>query len=153
LQPHFRNFNKRVVKSPKIYFFDTGLLCYLLKIQTPEQLSDHPSRGSIFENWVISETMKSYYNRGEEPPLYFWRDAKGHEVDLIIDKGTSLYPIEIKSASTFDPSFTSNLQFFLNLQERGAAKSPAGDSVYTGDDSFDFKDFKVISWKMLKGLG
>ena len=105
LSPHHQNFNKRVVKTPKIYFNDAGLLCYLLRIQNSGQLYSHPLRGQIFENFVVSEYVKYYFNRGEDPPLYFWRDQKGHEVDLILDEGTQLFPIEIKSGSTFQKEF------------------------------------------------
>ena len=85
LRPHFKNFNKRITKAPKVYFHDTGLLCYLLRIKSTDQLSLHPLRGAIFENWVISEIMKHYSNTGQEEPLYFWRDQHGHEIDLVID--------------------------------------------------------------------
>ena len=147
LQPHFRNFSKRLIKSPKLYFFDTGLLCYLLKIRTPETIAEHPFRGSLFENWVIAEWMKSFFNRGMEPPFYFWRDTKGHEADLVLDLGPSLYPIEIKSAYTFHPDFTRNLQYLAKLQRQ--KNLPLGESVYAGKESFTFKDFFVRSWQAL----
>ena len=145
LQPHFKNFSKRLIKSPKLYFYDTGLLCYLLKIQESSTLQEHAMRGNIFENWVITEWMKSYLNQGQEPPLYFWRDTKGHEVDLIVDKGDSLYPIEIKSAYTFHSEFVRNLSYFLDLQKTDRR----GECVYAGDSSFTFKDFSVRSWQEL----
>src|SRR3989338_113708 len=146
LQPHFRNFNKRMIKSPKLYFFDTGLLCYLLKIQTAEMIQTHPLRGFIFENWIISEWMKSYYHRGLEPPLYFWRDTKGNEVDLIIDQGTVLYPITIKSAETFDPSFLKPIDTFQKLQGLKQKDEPLGECVYGGEETFSFKNSYVRSW-------
>ena len=86
LLPHFKNFNKRLVKTPKLYFYDTGLLCYLLGINTMEQLTTHPLRGNIFENFIISEYLKKKNNCGEEVNLYFWRDQKGHEIDLLEDR-------------------------------------------------------------------
>lgn len=147
LQPHFRNFNKRIVKTPKIYFFDTGLLCYLLKIQNTQTLSSHPLRGNIFENWVISEWVKSFLNRGLNPPLYFWRDTKGNEVDLIEDRGTSLYPIEIKSAATFHPDFIKNLTHFNEIQGLKELSSPHGECCYGGEGDFSFKDYRVRSWQ------
>jgi hypothetical protein len=146
LQPHFRNFNKRIIKTPKLYFFDTGLLCSLLKIRESSVLSTHPLRGNIFESWVISERFKGFYNRGEEPPLYFWQDAKGHEVDIVIDEADYLYPIEIKSSYTFHPDFIKNVRFFNQLQKTDRPP-PLGECVYAGDAEMSFKDFAVRSWR------
>jgi predicted AAA+ superfamily ATPase len=144
LEPHFKNFNKRIIKSPKVYFYDTGLLCYLLRISNTEQLFSHPLRGSIFENWVINEKLKAFLNNGQDAPLYFWRDAKGHEVDLVLDRGTWLEPFEIKSGSTFDPSFIENLDYFSKLQER-----PGGELIYGGETTFTFKNIPIRSWREL----
>ena len=142
LEPHFKNFSKRLIKSPKPYFYDTGLLCYLLRINTYEQLFSHPLRGAIFENWVVTERLKAFFNQGREAPLYFWRDTKGHEVDLVIDRGTLLEPIEIKSGATFDPSFLDGLRYFASLQQQ-----PLGEIVYGGDSSFEHTGFRVTSWQ------
>lgn len=150
LPPHFQNFSKRIIKSPKLYFYDTGLLCYLLKIRTSEQLAMHPLRGFIFENWIILEKIKSYLNQGIEPPLYFWRDTHGHEVDLIIDQGAKLYPIEIKSSYTFHSDFLKDLKYFQKLQKTKSKKSSEkfqGDCFYCGDDSFAFQGFQFKTWK------
>ena len=144
LEPHFRNFSKRIIKTPKPYFYDTGLLCYLLRITTPEQLITHPLRGAIFENWVVTERLKSFLNAGLEAPLYFWRDAKGHEVDLVVDRGTWLEATEVKAASTFDPSFAQGLGYFAALQQH-----PGGEVVYGGAASFPFQGFAVTSWTEL----
>ncbi|MDD2605745.1 MAG: ATP-binding protein, partial [Desulfobacteraceae bacterium] len=97
LRPHHQNFNKRVIKSPKIYFYDTGLLCWMLGIQGPDQLVTHPLRGAIFETFVVSELVKTRLNRGQRSDLYFFRDSGGHEVDVIAEVGDRLQPIEIKS--------------------------------------------------------
>ena len=96
LPPHHQNFNKRLVKTPKLYFLDTGLATWLLSNQNSEQLSTHVQRGALFATWVISELLKAPYNAGETSNLYFWRDRSGHEVDLLIDHGTHLSPLEIK---------------------------------------------------------
>lgn len=146
LQPHFRNFSKRLIKSPKLYFYDTGLLCYLLKVRDPEVLFEHAMRGSIFENWVILERMKAEFNHGKEPPFYFWRDVKGHEVDLVIDMGEHLYPVEIKSGVTFHPDFLKDAQYLEALQKKPHENRPPGECVYAGEESFLFKDFRVVSW-------
>ncbi len=142
LQPHFKNFNKRIIKSPKIYFYDTGLLCYLLRIQSQEQLSTHPLRGAIFENWIISELQKSFLSTGIESPLYFWRDQHGHEIDLVIDTPPILHPIEIKSGITFQPEWTKNLDWLNKLQNHNKSTI-----FYGGTDNFTFKDSAIVSWK------
>jgi predicted AAA+ superfamily ATPase len=145
LTPHFRNFGKRVIKSPKIYFYDTGLLCQLLRIQTEDQLSLHPLRGVIFENFVISEYMKQYMNMGLTPPLYFWRDQHGHEIDLIIDSGSELIPIEIKSGAMFQQDWCKNLIWFSKLQ-----KTQHQYLVYGGESSFDYHGLTVSPWKKIQ---
>lgn len=146
LHPHFKNFNKRVIKSPKLFFYDTGLLCYLLKIKSTDILSSHPMRGNIFENWVVSEKVKDYCNQGIEPPLYFWRDAKGHEIDLVIDEGNYLYPIEIKSSYTPNTNFFNNSAYFIALQKSQRKKTPYGEAYYCGDTKMPYKNFVLIPW-------
>ncbi|MCW8917601.1 MAG: DUF4143 domain-containing protein [Gammaproteobacteria bacterium] len=94
MPPHHQNFNKRLVKTPKLYFLDTGLANWLLGIQNSEQLTTHVQRGALFETWAISELLKTRYNAGETSNLYFWRDRFGHEADLLIDHGTHLLPLE-----------------------------------------------------------
>ena len=95
LYPHYKNFSKRLVKHPKLYFYDTGFACSLLKI-TADQLPMHYLRGGLFESFIISELCKAFYNKGHRPPLYFWRDQSGAEIDCLIEQGTKLTPIEIK---------------------------------------------------------
>lgn len=145
LQPHFKNFNKRIIKSPKIYFYDTGLLCYLLRIQSSKQLSTHPLRGAIFENWIVSIIQKIFIVQGKEPPSYFWRDQHGHEIDVVFDQSDSLFPMEIKSGSTFTKEWIDTLKWFTNLQ--GTSGSAL---VYGGGSSFNFKDCAVISWNIIE---
>ena len=116
LRPHHRNFGKRIIKTPKVYFYDTGLLCYLLKITDPAQLDFHPLRGPIFENFVVSESVKSYIHRGQQSPWYFWRDHKQHEVDLVREDGMQLEPTEIKLTKTFHPRALKNLRYLNKLQ-------------------------------------
>ena len=144
LQPHFRSFKKRITKAPKIYFYDTGLLCYLLRIKTPQQLEYHPLKGHIFENWVISEYMKHYCNQGLEAPLYFWRDQHGHEVDLVIDEGEYLDLIEIKSGQTFQKDFLKNINWLNKLQNRSIGKC-----IYGGDKLLKVKDIEIQPWHTL----
>jgi predicted AAA+ superfamily ATPase len=107
LQPYYENFGKRYIKSSKIYFADTGLVCRLLGIDTVEELENHYLIGNLFENLIILNMLKDINNKGKKNQLYFFRDSNQNEVDVIIDKGTSLIPIEIKSSSTFSHSFFS----------------------------------------------
>lgn len=144
LSPHFKNFNKRIIKSPKAYFFDTGLLCYLLRIKTIDQLKVHPLRGQIFENWVICEYIKMYTNKGEEHPLYFWRDQHGHEIDIVIDNGLDLSLVEIKSSKTFHKQFFKNINWFNNLPERESTEE--GTCIYGGDQALQLGTKNVLPW-------
>ena len=112
LAPYFENFGKRVIKSPKYYFTDTGLLTYLLGIEKPEQISRDPLLGNLFENLVILEAMKARYNQGLTPNLYFFRDTHGNEIDLIQQAGRELFGFEIKSSSTYNASFKKGLDHF-----------------------------------------
>jgi len=147
LQPHFKNFNKRLIKSSKLYFWDSGLACYLLQIKNSEQLAQHPLRGNLFENWVITEKYKESYFSGQEPSYYFWRDQKGHEVDLVEDRSTFLYPMEIKSGATFHADFLKNISYLNDLQGSSVPEDQRGGCIYGGDLSFEFKQHPVVSWK------
>ena len=100
LQPHHKNYNKRVVKMPKLYFYDTGLVCALLGVQNLNQLEFHPFKGSLFENMVVVEILKKQLNQGKSSNLYFWRNKTGNEIDVLIDNFNELIPIEIKAGKT-----------------------------------------------------
>jgi predicted AAA+ superfamily ATPase len=144
LRPHHKNFNKRLVKSPKLYFLDTGLLCYLLRIRDADDLAMHASRGAIFEAWVLSELLKIYHHQGLEPDVYFWRDSAGHEVDLLIDRGNSLVPVEIKSGQTIADDAFKGLAYWRTLPEQGDC---LGALVYGGASSYVRKGFTVKGWQ------
>ena len=143
LPPHHENFSKRIIKSPKIYFLDTGLLCYLLRIRETEDIPVHPLKGAIFENFVFLEIYKAFAHRGELPPLYFWRDRTGHEVDIVIDTGKRLVPVEIKSAETIDSSFFDGLRYYISL---GIPVSKTGVLVHGGDALYQRENFTVRPW-------
>jgi len=143
LRPHFRNFSKRIIKTPKLYFLDCGLLCYLLRIRNEEDLASHPLRGSIFETFILSEMYKVFAHSGEEPPLYFWRDQTGHEVDLIVDFGRNLIPVEIKSAKTVAPDFFNGLKYWMSLKGNATRD---GILVYGGEESQDREGIRVRAW-------
>lgn len=131
LPPFFRNIGKRLVKSPKIYFYDTGLVCFLLGIENEQQLSTHPLRGAIFENMVVLEFFKNRYNKSKLPNLYFYRDKSQHEVDLIEEKGVKLYAYEIKSAKAFTKSFTAGLDYFRNVVGKDVVSTQV---IYDGEN-------------------
>ncbi len=143
LRPHHENFNKRLIKAPKLYFLDTGLLCWLLGIREVAQLAAHPLRGAIFETFVMAELVKTLANRGERPSLYYWRDSNGNEVDVIADAGTKLMPIEIKSGQTI------NREFFVSLNRWRALAGERAVSptlVYGGAESFERQGVRVLRW-------
>ena len=143
IRPHHGNFSKRLIKSPKLYFLDTGLLCYLLRISDAESLLTHPQRGAIFEAFVISETIKAFINVGIDPPLFFWRDRTGHEVDLVIEKGDELLPIEIKSGRTVVGDSFKGLKFWLALEGNSQEN---GTLVYGGDKAFKRDAINLRPW-------
>ncbi len=144
LRPHFKNFNKRLVKSPKLYFYDTGLLSYLLGISSPEILTIHAARGYIFETWVISELLKGRLHRGLKENIYFWRDSAGHEIDCLVDQGDTLLPIEVKSGKTISQDFFKGLRFWAKIS--GTVGNPMY-VVYAGSTDQDRKEGQVICWK------
>lgn len=149
LPPHFNNFSKRLIKSPKLYFHDTGLLVWLLGVKQPEQLAIHAMRGAIFENFVISELLKDRYARGEPSNIYGWRDNNGLEVDVIIDQGNTLIPVEIKAGQTINKDFFKNLKKYRSLAGDQAEKAYL---VYGGDEDQDRSDAQVLAWRNLEKL-
>ena len=143
LKPHHKNFNKTIVKRPKIYFYDTALVCSLLGIKDKTQLSTHPLRGAIFEGMVITELVKHRTNAGQEINLYYWRDKTGHEIDIIIDMGTKLLPIEIKSGKTISSEFYKNIRYWMEL-----SKEKKSILLYAGEQSQKRSDnTEVVNWR------
>ncbi len=149
IQPYFENFGKRVIKSPKIYFFDVGLISYLLDIETTTQMSRDPLRGNLVENLIVLELIKARLNRGLEPNLYFFRDNHGNEIDLIYKKAHELIPIEIKSAKSFDRSFIKKLIYFREL---AGGRVPTGYLVYSGDLSYQVEGFQLMNYKNVSDI-
>lgn len=146
LRPYHDNFGKRLIKSPKLYFLDTGLLCYLLRIRSPDDLRLHASRGAVFESYVVSELLKNYLHRGEEPELYFWRDSAGHEIDIVVDQGLRRRAIEIKSGRTVTADFFRGLDYWRTLV--ADPEAPAA-LVYGGERSYTRRGVAVYSWDRL----
>ena len=146
LRPHYKNFGKRLIKSPKIYFLDTGLLCYLLNVRSSDELFHRSERGAVFESFVVSEMYKNFMHRGEQSGLYFWRDAHGHEVDIIIDLGNELIPVEAKSAQTIASDFFDNLAYWREVSGDDTASSAM---IYGGDRAFKCSGAVVYPWFVL----
>ena len=149
LQPHHKNFSKRLIKRPKIYFYDTGLACNLLKITTIDQLDTHYLKGGLFENFILNELLKARLNKAKPSNLYFWRDHHGKEIDCIIETPTKLIPVEIKSSKTYRSDFFKHLIYFNKL-----ASNKASDSflVYNGDENDVLAKGNLISWKRLEKI-
>ncbi len=151
LQPHFENFSKRIVKMPKLYFYDTGLAAHLLKLNEAEQLKTHYIRGGLFENMILNEIQKHYYNQGNNPPIYFWRDQTGHEIDCMIESASCFDLIEIKSAMTFQEEFLKQIRYFRKLNNN--KKTTTAKIVYTGDFHRKQDEFELLPWnKLYKSL-
>ncbi len=149
LPPHFRNFSKRLVKSAKLYFYDVGLLCWLLGIKTDKELAFHPLRGQIFETMIVADVYKHFFNKGDIPNLYFWRDNKGLEVDLLIEMGEVLHPIEIKSGETIFSNMFKNIQKWCEVS-KGYSGEPK--LIYGGDELQKRTGIQVISWKSIQKM-
>jgi hypothetical protein len=149
LRPHFSNFNKRLVKTPKLYFLDTGLAAWLLGIREQGQMAFHAQRGALFENLVITEFLKGRFNQGQQADLYFWRDSRGLEVDLLLDDGASLTPVEIKSGQTIAADSLTSLKKWCELS--GTTESPAL-LVYGGNRELANGNIAIIPWRKLAEL-
>lgn len=150
LRPHFNNFNKRLTKTPKLYFYDTGLACSLLGIRSTKELSASLFRGHLFESLIIADLYKQYLNAGEPAPLYFWRDQNGRiEIDCIIDRSGVLTPIEIKSGETIVSDYFTGL---TNFKELAKTASQPGYIIYGGDSEQNRSAGHVIGWQRASTL-
>ena len=145
LKPHHINFNKTIVKRPKIYFYDTALVCYLLGIQTAVQLSLHHSRGAIFETMVITELIKKRTNKGESINLFYWREKTGREIDIIVDTAGKLLPVEIKAGKTISNEFFRNIEYWCKLSQQNQSIL-----LYGGEQEQKRSDGKwVMNWRLI----
>jgi predicted AAA+ superfamily ATPase len=145
LEPYFENFGKRIIKSPKFYFTDTGLLTNLLGLTSVEQIERDPLRGAIFENLIVSEALKTKLVGSNDPKLYFYRDSNNYEVDLIFPHGRDLQPIEIKSSKTIPQAEqTKGLRYFAKLAE---SRSQKALMVFGGDEEWESSGIRYVPWK------
>lgn len=147
LQPYYRNYTKRLVKTPKLYFYDPGLVCHLLGIKRPEDLTTHYLRGGIFESFIISDIKKHFYNMAQSPDIYFWQDKSKLEVDCIIEAGEHLSAIEIKSGKTISSDFLQNLQRWESLLPPGTSHQM--QLIYAGNMKQQRKDILISPWNQV----
>jgi uncharacterized protein len=144
LYPYHENFSKRIVKTPKLYFYDTGLLCHLLKITKAEQILTHPVKGSLFENLMIAEYQKRIYHKNRTNDIWFWRDSAGNEVDLLIQDGLELNLVEIKAGQTVMPEMFNTLAYWEKISKR---KNLLKTLVYGGNERQTRSAGEVLPWK------
>lgn len=143
IQPHYQNFGKRLVKTPKLYFLDVGLMAWLIGIRDTVTLDTHVSRGALFETFVVSELIKRQYNQGQNADLYFWRDSAGNEIDLLLDTPQGLQAIEIKSGSTFASDW---IKGFKVWKRNTQVNTLIPRIIYGGTDSYDREGHQVMGW-------
>ncbi|MFZ5857198.1 MAG: ATP-binding protein [Chloroflexota bacterium] len=146
LQPFHRNFNKRLVKTPKLYFYDTGVACSLLGIRDESQVNLHYMKGALFENLILNEFIKRDFNRGEYRQPYFWQDNHGREIDCLLADGENILPVEIKSGKTLSNSYFDNLEYWHQI---AGLPETQGFVVYGGEQSMKTKSGTLISWREL----
>jgi hypothetical protein len=149
LRPHYRNFNKRLVKMPKMYFCDTGLAAWLLGIRKLEDMAFHPHRGNLFENMVVMEFLKHRWNNGEPSNLFFWRDSKGLEIDLLLENGADLVPIEIKSGATIASDYLENLKKWSVIS---AGQGQPAWLIYGGNQKIVSGMTQIVPWNRIKDI-
>ena len=147
LQPYHRNFNKRLVKSPKLYFYDTGVACSLLGIREEDQINLHYMKGALFENLIINEFIKRNFHRGENRQPYFWQNNHGKEIDCLLVDGEEIMPVEIKSGKTISTNYFDNLQYWRQL---ASLSENQGYVVYGGEQSMQTSGGALISWRQLE---
>jgi len=148
LPPFFRNIGKRLVKSPKIYFYDTAILCFLLGLENAEQLSTHPLRGEIFENFVVLEFLKKRYNEGKANNLFFYRDKSQREVDIVQEFAHQYKAYEIKSAQSFNADFFNNLKYLKKILGESLISTQV---IYDGKSELDIPENGKINFRNLRG--
>ncbi|MFZ1266504.1 MAG: ATP-binding protein [Anaerolineae bacterium] len=146
LLPYYRNFNKRLVKSSKLYFYDTGVACSLLGIRDADQINLHYLKGALFENLVINEFIKRSFHRGENRQPFFWQDSRGREIDCLLVDGEEITPVEIKAGKTMSISYFDNLKYWRALAD---LPEDQGFVVYGGDQSMQTSTGAFISWRHL----
>ena len=146
LRPYYENFGKRIIKAPKLYFVEPGLAAWLLGIETETQMRRDPLKGNLFENMVVVEALKTLLNRGVDPRLFFFRDSRGNELDLLLQQGRELVPFEIKSAQTWHDSYLKGIRYFQNL---AGERCRRGSVAYNGDQARETERYRLIPYRQL----
>ena len=145
LQPYYKNFDKRLIKSSKLYFYDSGLVCHLLGIGSGQHAEIHANRGALFEGYVISEVVKMFFTQAKTPNIYFWNSHKGFEVDLLIEKSEKVHAIEIKSSATYSDSFSKQLNKWRALDQN----NDACYVIYAGDQSLTVDGVSILPYQKI----
>jgi len=150
LQPYYKNFTKRLIKSPKLYFYDIGVASSLLKLSTPGMVYSHYLYGALFENLIISEIVKCHYHSGKRPSVYYWRESNGMEIDCIVERGyNDVIVLEIKGGQTFTKDFLKNLK---NFPQSDNTINTNKMLLYAGDSAFRISGIQVTNWKELPSV-
>ncbi|MFA6262903.1 MAG: ATP-binding protein [Candidatus Babeliales bacterium] len=149
LHPYYKNYGKRLIKQPKIYFVDTGIACSLLNIKSSQELSEHYLRGGLFESFMISDIFKQHYNIDQKPALSFWRDHQGNEVDCVIEQALRVALVEIKSGQTVNTDFFKQFVYFNTIKEFPPSKKFI---IYAGSDDQSWPEALVVAWQHAGGL-
>jgi len=153
LRPLFRNIRKRLVRTPKLFFVDTGLLCHLLGIRSGADLRTHPSRGAVFENWVVSEVLKARFHGGMDDNLFFYRDRSGHEVDLLLVSAGHITAVEAKAGATVASDFFHGLRWFESLAaERSREDRVTTVLVHGGEQACEMRGTTVLPWHAISSF-
>lgn len=149
LQPYYRNLGPRLIKAPKLYFYDTGLACRLLGLESTDQFFSHYNRGNLFESFIISDLIKQRENRGMTPNVYFWRDKSDYEIDCVVEHADSLIPIEIKASQTFNQHFFDYMKKWNNITD---TKPSSNILIYGGTLSQKTNQGHLLSWRDIEHL-
>jgi len=149
VRPHHANFGKRLIKAPKLYFTDCGLAAYLLDIQNAKHIANHPLKGALFENFVVAELLKARTNQGKNSNIYFFRDNVGNEIDVLLENGASVTPVEIKLGSTINDDYFKGLRYYQKINRKNAIK-PA--LVYGGNEDQRRGVFNIFSYKNIENI-
>lgn len=149
LQPYHANIKRRLIKSPKLYFYDVGLISYLLGIENKNQIATHPLRGHLFENMIVIELLKNRYNKGKSNNLNFYRDSNGNEVDILYSIKNKILPIEIKAGETFTSDYLKGINLF---NKNFPTLSSDGAVIYAGKINQTRKKIKILNYLKLKNL-
>lgn len=147
LQPFYKNLGKRITQMPKLYFYDTGLCCSLLELETESHVNTHPLRGALFENLMVLELLKQRLNNGQRSNLFFWRDRTGNEVDVLLEQSSQVIPVEIKTSSTFNGDYLKGIRFWNKLNP----ETRKSYLIFTGKTSA-IDNTSILNWKEITGI-